>query len=142
MSKAVRGTKRHCRSCGAKFYDLGRDPIVCPVCQSGYELAATSSKASVATAAVPDKPEADEEEEVVLTAAAGEPEFVSLEEAEDTNVEAEDDEDLADIDVAVEVDAEELPDDEDEDVFLEDDEEEGSDVSGIIGGGIKSEDER
>jgi uncharacterized protein (TIGR02300 family) len=32
------GTKRICSACTAKFYDLGRQPIVCPKCaavQSG-----------------------------------------------------------------------------------------------------------
>src|SRR5690606_16674265 len=29
------GTKRTCQHCGARFYDLGRDPIVCPKC--GHE---------------------------------------------------------------------------------------------------------
>ncbi|HZV19911.1 MAG TPA: TIGR02300 family protein, partial [Hyphomicrobiales bacterium] len=35
-TKAERGTKRVCQSCGSKFYDLNRDPIVCPMCQSVY----------------------------------------------------------------------------------------------------------
>ena len=29
-----RGTKRICQSCGTKFYDLGRTPIVCPKCDA------------------------------------------------------------------------------------------------------------
>jgi len=28
------GTKRRCISCGAKFYDLDRRPIVCPKCNA------------------------------------------------------------------------------------------------------------
>lgn len=31
-SKAARGTKRLCEGCEVPFYDLGRDPIVCPAC--------------------------------------------------------------------------------------------------------------
>ena len=31
------GTKRTCQSCGAKFYDLRRDPIVCPKCDDVFE---------------------------------------------------------------------------------------------------------
>lgn len=31
-SKAARGTKRLCLECEVPFYDLGRDPIVCPAC--------------------------------------------------------------------------------------------------------------
>jgi uncharacterized protein (TIGR02300 family) len=30
--KAARGTKRVCQSCEVRFYDLARDPIVCPAC--------------------------------------------------------------------------------------------------------------
>ncbi len=33
-----RGTKRTCQNeeCGARFYDLMRDPIACPVCQAAF----------------------------------------------------------------------------------------------------------
>jgi len=36
--QSVRGTKRTCQNqeCGSRFYDLMRDPIVCPVCQSPF----------------------------------------------------------------------------------------------------------
>jgi uncharacterized protein (TIGR02300 family) len=30
--KAARGTKRICQSCEVRFYDLARDPIICPAC--------------------------------------------------------------------------------------------------------------
>jgi uncharacterized protein (TIGR02300 family) len=30
--KALRGTKRVCHACAARFYDLSREPIVCPSC--------------------------------------------------------------------------------------------------------------
>ncbi len=33
-SAAPAGTKRRCISCGAKFYDLNRQPIVCPKCDA------------------------------------------------------------------------------------------------------------
>lgn len=40
--RSLRGTKRVCRSCDVRFYDLGRDPTVCPSCgvslpMSGFE---------------------------------------------------------------------------------------------------------
>jgi len=40
-SKAARGTKRTCQNddCGSRFYDLNRDPIVCPICDAEYVLA-------------------------------------------------------------------------------------------------------
>jgi uncharacterized protein (TIGR02300 family) len=30
--KSLRGTKRICHACGVRFYDLSREPIVCPSC--------------------------------------------------------------------------------------------------------------
>lgn len=32
MAKPELGTKRVCVACGAKFYDLRKDPAVCPAC--------------------------------------------------------------------------------------------------------------
>ena len=37
MTKDPRGTKRHCHSCQETFYDLDRDPIVCPLCQTAFD---------------------------------------------------------------------------------------------------------
>ena len=34
MAKPELGTKRVCVSCGARFYDLGRVPAVCPKCST------------------------------------------------------------------------------------------------------------
>lgn len=34
MAKPELGTKRVCVSCGAKFYDLGKQPAVCPKCDT------------------------------------------------------------------------------------------------------------
>src|SRR5262245_4902067 len=34
--KALRGTKRVCHACGTRFYDLSREPIVCPSCGAHY----------------------------------------------------------------------------------------------------------
>jgi uncharacterized protein (TIGR02300 family) len=38
--KALRGTKRTCQACEARFYDLGRDTIICPMCGADYALPA------------------------------------------------------------------------------------------------------
>ncbi len=32
MSKPEWGQKRDCQGCGARFYDLKKDPIICPKC--------------------------------------------------------------------------------------------------------------
>jgi uncharacterized protein (TIGR02300 family) len=38
--KAARGTKRVCQACDTRFYDLSRDPIVCPSCGVHFERVA------------------------------------------------------------------------------------------------------
>ena len=45
MAKPELGTKRLCGNCGAKFYDLNKDPIVCPKCHTVMEVAAVSTRA-------------------------------------------------------------------------------------------------
>ena len=37
MAKADLGTKRICRSCGMRFYDFNRIPILCPGCQAEFD---------------------------------------------------------------------------------------------------------
>jgi uncharacterized protein (TIGR02300 family) len=39
VAKPEWGTKRICLSCGARFYDLNRDPIVCPSCGAPFDPA-------------------------------------------------------------------------------------------------------
>ena len=38
MPKAEWGVKRTCLGCGARFYDLKRDPIVCPKCDAEFDI--------------------------------------------------------------------------------------------------------
>ncbi len=37
LAKPELGTKRICPSCGARYYDLHRDPIMCPKCGAAYD---------------------------------------------------------------------------------------------------------
>ncbi len=37
MAKPEWGLKRTCFSCGARFYDLRREPVVCPVCSAVHD---------------------------------------------------------------------------------------------------------
>lgn len=37
MANPEWGTKRICQSCSAPFYDLRRDPIVCPKCSATFD---------------------------------------------------------------------------------------------------------
>ncbi len=36
MANPALGTKRICGGCAAKFYDLGKNPIVCPTCDTVF----------------------------------------------------------------------------------------------------------
>src|SRR5262245_49992622 len=55
-TKAERGTKRTCQNpeCGSRFYDLNRDPAVCPICQTAYQIEAAHGVLTAASPA-PDK---------------------------------------------------------------------------------------
>ena len=37
MAKPEWGTKRICPSCGTRYYDLLRDPVVCPKCATPFD---------------------------------------------------------------------------------------------------------
>jgi uncharacterized protein (TIGR02300 family) len=103
MAKPEWGAKRVCHSCGAAFYDMKRDPIVCPKCGSEYDPEAilksrrsrgpvTEEKpAKVAAAAVA---ETDEVLDVELDADAA---VEDDELMEDTSELGEDDEDMAEV---------------------------------------------
>jgi uncharacterized protein (TIGR02300 family) len=126
VPKPELGTKRQCQNCGAKFFDLAKDPIVCPKCGTVYEVASMPARSSARGKA------AQEEEPEVETAGA---ELVPLEEAD-----AVEDEKVAAVlpDDDVEVEEEEAAED---DTFLEE-EEEDSDVSTLIDGDIEGDEER
>ncbi len=125
VTKAELGTKRLCPNCGAKYYDLNKDPIVCPRCGTAFEVS-TPPKARPQTAsAEPKKEEPKEEAEAEAPAA----EFVSLEEADEETA------DSGAVEIDLGDDEEEIEDDsDDDDTFLADDEDEdGDDVTDIIG---------
>jgi uncharacterized protein (TIGR02300 family) len=140
VAKPELGTKRLCASCSAKFYDLNKDPIVCPKCGTIYEVApvVTRGRPDAAAAAAARAPAP------VVEAAAPEPqeaEFVSLEEADaeasggakkpaEAGAEAE-------VEEEVEMDDEGM----DDAAFIEEQEEEDADVTDIIGGDIENEEE-
>jgi uncharacterized protein (TIGR02300 family) len=37
VTKSELGTKRICGNCNSQFYDLHKEPIVCPTCQTVFE---------------------------------------------------------------------------------------------------------
>jgi uncharacterized protein (TIGR02300 family) len=133
MSKPARGTKRVCPSCGARFYDLGRSPITCPVCQAVYQVNPPSSSRRSERAAPVEKPKPAAEEPVSPVAGA---EVISLDEAEEAEEAAVEDEEIVDLGD----DDEDIPSsDDDDDTFLEEDEEGNDDVSGIVKGGAEED---
>lgn len=124
--KSERGTKRTCQSasCGSRFYDLNRDPIVCPVCGTVYEMMTTTAVGAVVAAAEKAPRRAAKKPEVAVVPVVGDAPDV---EADDALAEIETDDDAID--------------DDDDETFLEAEEEDGGDVSGIIGGPVKEGDE-
>lgn len=97
MAKPEWGTKRICQSCSAPFYDLRRDPIVCPKCEAVFDPEAIlkSRKLKGAEPApAPVKKEVKKPEDILETEDDDE---VSV--AEDDDTVLEDASDLGDEDV-------------------------------------------
>ena len=122
MAKTELGAKRQCQNCGAKFFDLNKDPIVCPKCGTVFQGAARVERAVVK--------EVVEEDEVVQPAGV---ELVSLDEVEASEEKAAE---PAVEDVDVEEDEAE-PDD----PFIEAEEEDEDDVTNLIDGDIAPDEE-
>lgn len=136
MAKPELGTKRLCAGCGAKFYDLNKDPIHCPKCGAVYEVAVAARPARPEPVAAPvARPPVPEEVPVPEPA---EVETVSLEEAD-----AEAQGATAKKPAAAEPGAEEeeVEIEVGDDTFIEEQEEEDADVTDIIGGDIENEEE-
>ncbi|KAA5604904.1 TIGR02300 family protein [Roseospira marina] len=58
MAKPEWGSKRTCGSCGARFYDMRRQPIICPKCEAVYEEEAPTRTRRARPAPVEKKPKA------------------------------------------------------------------------------------
>ena len=131
MSKPARGSKRVCQSCGTRFYDLSRAPIVCPACQSVYQETQPTSRRGGERAVSPPVVRQKEEPEVEATTLEA-PETISLEEVEEAGEEVVvEDEEIVDLGE----DEAEIPAAGEDDTFLEEPEgDEEADVSGIVSG--------
>jgi uncharacterized protein (TIGR02300 family) len=118
------GTKRLCTNCGAKFYDLAKDPIVCPKCNTVLQLAAV-------TRARPEAARAQVSEDEAVAPESQEAEFVSLEEAdaEAQGKKTPEGEAIEGGDDDLELEDEQL----DDAAFIEEQEEGDEDVTDIIG---------
>jgi len=137
VAKPELGTKRLCGNCGAKFYDLSKDPIICPKCHTVLELAAVSARSRPDSAAARAAAPVPEEETVVPETA--EAEFVSLEDAdaEAQGKKTADGEAVEGAEDEVELEDEGL----DDAAFIEEQEEGDDDVTDIIGEGREDEEE-
>ena len=107
------GTKRVCQSCGAKFYDMKHEPIVCPKCKTAFDPEAflktrrsrtpggNIDKDQVASAVadpeieVEDAELLDEDDEVAAAAVADDEEEEDL--IEDASELGEDEDDMAEV---------------------------------------------
>jgi uncharacterized protein (TIGR02300 family) len=114
VSKQEWGTKRICPNCGTRYYDLSRDPIVCPKCSTTFDPEAllktrrvrvVAPVEEVAAPVVEEEIDADletavegEAEEEVVPAEAGEEEEEEEEEViEDASELGEDQDDMAEV---------------------------------------------
>lgn len=82
MPKPEWGVKRTCPSCAARYYDLNRDPIICPICGAVFDtsLVARPKRLKPEIAAVAAAPVVVEDEELIEDT-----ETEEAEEAEETS---------------------------------------------------------
>ena len=121
MAKPELGTKRQCQNCGAKFFDLNKDPIVCPKCGTVFQGAAARAR----------PPTKEDEEETEPVAPSG-VEVVSLDEVEAGEEKVPE--------TAID-DVEDEGAEAEDDSFLEEEEEDEDDVSNLIDGDIAPDEE-
>jgi uncharacterized protein (TIGR02300 family) len=126
------GTKRTCPSCASRFYDLLKNPIVCPKCGVSFIAAAIlPSKGDYPGAMPPPMPKAREKVEVEESENA-DVELISLEDVEEDGKDDDETAGIEDVDLGEEA---EPADAEEDDTFLVVEEEEGDNVSGLLDSG-------
>ena len=150
MAKAEWGVKRTCSSCRARFYDLAREPVVCPKCGAELDISApvkpkrikpgaSGKTAPVAAAVTADTDLIDDEDELEediddddLDEAIDDDDEVVLDDDEDDDdgeidvavTKGADDENGADIE---DFEGEVILEDDDDDEFEDDDDDGGED---------------
>jgi uncharacterized protein (TIGR02300 family) len=128
VAKPELGTKRLCTNCSTKFYDLNKEPIVCPKCHTVMELATVAARARPETVAAASAAAAAEEE--VVAPETAEAEFVSLEDADaEAQGKKPEGEAVEGAEEEVELEDEGM----DDATFIEEQEEGDEDVTDIIG---------
>jgi uncharacterized protein (TIGR02300 family) len=140
VAKAELGTKRECPECAVKYYDLGRNPCVCPKCGASLEpdVAPPAPVHKVETPKTDKKADVAPASEKVETVSL---EVIGAEEQDgEPSIDESDEAALADIDIPDD-DAED-EDSESNDAFFDSDDDDGTDVSDLLGTDIgKSNDE-
>ena len=136
MAKAELGIKRLCANCGAKFYDLNKDPIHCPKCGTVYVVAPVVSRGRPEPAPV--VPRRLSRSRRSSCRSRPKVETVSLEEAD---AEAQGTKKPTTAEPGAEEEEVEIDETLDDDTFIEEQEEEDADVTDIIGGDIEPEEE-
>ena len=136
MAKPELGIKRLCGNCGAKFYDLSKDPIICPKCETVFQVVAPAAARgrpdATAAAAAARAPAKEAEGELPDTQDV---ELVSLEDADAEAQGKKSDADVVGADDDLEIEeTEEAP-------FIEETEEGDDDVTDIIGETPEDEEE-
>ena len=137
MVSAELGTKRTCPNCAARFYDLMRDPIMCPKCGTSFVAAAIlPSKADYPNAAPPPpKPRVVEESDDAET---GDVELISLEDVEEDGKDDDETAGIEDVDLGEDAGDDDA---EEDDTFLVEEEDEGGNMSDLIEGGPTEKEE-
>jgi len=120
VTKPELGNKHQCQNCGTKFFDLNKNPILCPKCGTVFHAVPLSRVVQRATVA--------DDDEVDPEVAA---DIISLQDAE---VE---DKVVADVDDEVE-----LEDEEADETFLAEEEEDNDDVADLIDGDLEDDEDR
>lgn len=111
---AARGFKRVCASCGTRFYDLNKRPVLCPNCKTEFssDVKTRVRRSRLAPDPVAETKPAPEDEVEIVTR---EDDLVSLEDVEEST----DDEDLDEAEGDLELDDENI--EEEIDVDIEED---------------------
>ena len=127
----LKGLKRICMSCGARFYDLNKKPIICPTCNVEFtgEIKVKSRRGRLPSE-IADK-EADddapiievESDEVETEEVESDEETVSLDEIEEDGDDVDEDAIVLDEEEILDDDLDDIDDDDiEEDIAEEDDE--------------------
>ena len=138
MAKPEWGTKRVCLSCSARFYDMMRDPIVCPSCETVFDPTANLKTRKTRSST---KVAVEEKKETKKVAEVEDEEDVEAEEEADDDADVDSDSDSDNVDGDDDVPGDDDDDDEEENQSaIEDVSELGDDdVSDVIDTDVESD---